>query len=90
MTILRLMCDYYLFHPPMWMFLRLYSFMNKPPWPINYMCNQNLITNLCIMCIMGMLRANARLNVSILTEITLLINPYKILSNDSNGNGFIF
>jgi hypothetical protein len=89
-TILWLMRDYYLFHHPMWMLLRLYSFMNKPPWPINCMCNQNLITNLCTMCIMGMLRANARSSVSILIEITILINSYKILSNDSNGNGFFF
>jgi hypothetical protein len=63
---------------------------DKPPWPINCMCNKDLVTNLCTMCIMGMLKTNARLSVSILTKITLLINPYKILSNDSNGNDFIF
>jgi len=39
-TILWLMCNYYLIHPPMWMVIRLYSSMNKPPWPISCMCNQ--------------------------------------------------
>jgi len=37
------MCNYYLTHPPIWMFLGLYLSINKPPWLINCMCNQNLI-----------------------------------------------
>ncbi len=44
-TILQLICNYYLFRPFMWIFLRLYSSTNKPPWPISFMCNQNLVTN---------------------------------------------
>jgi hypothetical protein len=52
-TILWLMYNYYLFYPPMWMLLGLYSSMNKPPWPISYMCNQNFVTNSCTICIMG-------------------------------------
>jgi hypothetical protein len=58
--ILQLMCDYYLFHIFMWMFLGLYSSMNKPPWPISWMCNQNFLTNWCIMCIMGIISIHIR------------------------------
>jgi len=54
-TILWLMCNYYLLHPFMWMLLGLYSSMNKPPWSISSVCNQNLVTNCCAMCIMGMI-----------------------------------
>ncbi len=54
-TILWYMCNLYLFHPLMWMLLGLYSFMNKPSWPINCMYNQNLVTNWWTMCIMGMI-----------------------------------
>ncbi len=36
--LMRLMCNYYLLHPPMWMFLKLYSSTSKPPWPIR-MCH---------------------------------------------------
>jgi hypothetical protein len=70
-TILQLMCNYYLFHHPIWMFLRLYSFMNKPPWPISCMCSQNLITNLCTMCFLGMIRVNAQLSLNIDRNYTL-------------------
>ncbi len=54
-TILLLLCNYYLFHLLMWMLLGLYLSMNKPPWPISWMCNQNFVTNSCTMCIMGMI-----------------------------------
>jgi len=54
-TILQLMCDYYLFHSLMWIFLKLYSSVNKPPWPLNWTCNQNLVTNWCTMCILGII-----------------------------------
>jgi len=54
-TVLRLMCNYYIFHLPTWMFIGLYSFMNKPPWPISWMCNQTFVTNWCTMCTMGMI-----------------------------------
>jgi len=54
--ILRLMCNYYLLHPPMWMVLRLGSSMIKPPWPSSCTCNQNLITTWCTMYIMGKIR----------------------------------
>ncbi len=57
---LRKVCDYTMTnvwllssHPPIWIFWKLYSFLNKPPWPINCMCNQNFVTNWCTMCIMG-------------------------------------
>jgi len=55
MTILRLMCNYYLFNPLMWKLLGLYSFMNKLRWPISCMCNQILLTNQFIMYSMGMI-----------------------------------
>jgi hypothetical protein len=45
--ILRLLCNYYIFHIFLWMLLGLYSSMNKPPWPISWMCNQNFVTNWC-------------------------------------------
>jgi hypothetical protein len=45
-TMLQLMCIYYLLHPLIWIFLRLHSSLNQPPWPISCMCNQNLITQL--------------------------------------------
>jgi len=52
---IRLTCDHYLLHPLMWMLLKLYSFVNKPLWPINCICNQILVTNWCTMCIMSMI-----------------------------------
>jgi hypothetical protein len=45
-SILQLMCMYYLLHPLIWIFLKLYSSLNQPPWPISCMWNQNLITQL--------------------------------------------
>jgi hypothetical protein len=54
-TILWIMCNYCLLHPPMWMLLGLYSSINNPPWPICCTCNQNIVTNWCTMCIRGMI-----------------------------------
>ncbi len=35
-------------------------------------------------------RVNARLNASILVEITFPISPYEIFKNESNGHGFSY
>jgi hypothetical protein len=47
-TILRLMYNC-IFHLFIWMLLGLYSSMNKFPWSISWMCNQNVVTNWCTM-----------------------------------------
>jgi hypothetical protein len=41
-----------------------------------------------LLCLMH--RVNAWYSGSILVEITLLISPYKIILNDSNGQGYYF
>jgi surface polysaccharide O-acyltransferase-like enzyme len=53
-TILWLMCNYYLFIMILCECFKI-IFLNKPPWPISCIYNQNLVTNWCTLCIMGMI-----------------------------------